>query len=34
MGGVDFSPLVVIIAIYFLQSFLVSSLVDLAYRLR
>jgi YggT family protein len=34
MGGIDFSPLVVIIAIYFLQSFLVASLVDLAYRLR
>jgi YggT family protein len=34
MGGIDFSPLVVIIAIYFLQSFLVTSLVDLAYRLR
>src|ERR1700692_2693488 len=33
MGGIDFSPLVVIIAIYFLQSFLVTSLVDLAYRL-
>ena len=33
MGGIDFSPLVVIIAIYFLQSFLVGSLVDLAYRL-
>jgi YggT family protein len=34
MGGIDFSPLVVIIAIYFLQSFLVASLLDLAYRLR
>jgi YggT family protein len=34
MGGIDFSPLVVIIAIYFLQSFLVTSLLDLAYRLR
>jgi YggT family protein len=33
MGGIDFSPLVVIIAIYFLQSFLVTSLVDLADRL-
>ena len=33
MGGIDFSPLVVIVAIYFLQSFLVTSLVDLAYRL-
>jgi YggT family protein len=33
MGGIDFSPLVVIIAIYFLQGFLVASLLDLAYRL-
>jgi len=34
MGGIDFSPLVVIIGIYFLQGFLVTSLVDLALRLR
>src|SRR6516162_8389019 len=34
MGGIDFSPLLVIIAIYFLQGFLVASLLDLAYRLR
>jgi len=34
MGGIDFSPLIVILGIYFLQSFLVGSLVDLAYRLR
>lgn len=34
MGGIDFSPLLVIVAIYFLQAFLVSSLVDLASRLR
>lgn len=33
MGGLDFSPIVVIIAIYFLQSFLVQSLRDLAARL-
>jgi YggT family protein len=33
MGGIDFSPLVVIIGIYFLQGFLVASLMDLAYRL-
>jgi YggT family protein len=33
MGGIDFSPLVVIIGIYFLQGFLVASLLDLAYRL-
>jgi YggT family protein len=34
VGGIDFSPLIVIIGIYFLQSFLVASLMDLAYRLR
>ena len=30
MGGIDFSPLVVIVGIYFLQGFLVGSLMDLA----
>lgn len=30
MGGIDFSPLIVIFAIYFLQIFLVQSLRDLA----
>ena len=33
-GGIDFSPLIVIFAIYFLQMFLVASLGDLAMRLR
>ncbi len=33
MGGLDLSPIVVIIAIYFLQAFLVQSLRDLAARL-
>ncbi|MDW7712302.1 MAG: YggT family protein [Deferrisomatales bacterium] len=33
LGGIDFSPVLVILAIIFLQSFLVSSLVDLARRL-
>lgn len=33
-GGMDLSPLVVILGIFFLQSFLVQSLLDLAYRLR
>ncbi len=33
-GGIDFSPLVVFAGIYFLQIFLVRSLVDLAVRLR
>lgn len=33
-GGIDFSPLVVILAILFLQQFLVSSLQDLAATLR
>jgi len=32
--GIDFSPLIVIFAIYFLQIFLVGSLHDLAFRLR
>lgn len=32
-GGIDFSPMLVILAILFLQSFLVSSLFDLARRL-
>jgi YggT family protein len=34
MGGIDFSPLVVIIGIYFLQSFLVTTLVEVAVRMR
>ena len=33
-GGIDFSPLLVIVAIYFLQAFLVQSLQDLAFNLR
>ncbi len=33
-GGIDFSPLLVILGIYFLRLFLVRSLVDLAVRLR
>ncbi len=32
--GIDFSPLVVILVIYFLQIFLVRSLQDIAFRLR
>jgi len=32
--GIDFSPLIVIFAIYFLQVFLVGSIHDLAFRLR
>lgn len=34
VGGVDFSPLLVVMGIYFLQLFLVRSLQDLAYQLR
>ena len=34
MGGMDFSPLIVIIGIVFVQRFLVSSLIDVAVRLR
>jgi YggT family protein len=33
-GGIDFSPIVVIAAIYFLQIFLVASLRDLAGQLK
>jgi len=33
-GGMDFSPLVILLAIVFLQSFLVSSLLQLANYLR
>lgn len=33
-GGIDFSPIIVIVAIVFLQKFLVQSLLDLASRLR
>jgi len=33
LGGIDFSPVLVIIAIIFLQTFLVQSLVQLAARL-
>jgi len=33
-GGIDFSPLVLFAAIYFLQVFLVRSLFDLAYRMQ
>jgi len=32
--GIDFSPMVVILAIYFLQAFVVASLRDLAWTLR
>jgi uncharacterized protein YggT (Ycf19 family) len=34
MTGIDFSPMVVILAIYFLQRFLVPVLVDAAFQLR
>ncbi|MEW6298880.1 MAG: YggT family protein [Thermodesulfobacteriota bacterium] len=33
-GGIDFSPIIVIVAIIFLQSFLVQSLRDLSMSLR
>jgi YggT family protein len=33
LGGIDFSPVAVILAIYFLQMFLVRSLLDVASRL-
>lgn len=34
VGGIDFSPLIVIIGIYFLQAFLVQSLRDVALQMR
>ncbi|RPH72779.1 YggT family protein [bacterium] len=34
MGGLDLSPLIVLLAIFFLQKFVVSSLFDLAQRLK
>ncbi len=33
-GGIDFTPLIVLIAIYFLQAFLVQSLLDMASSMR
>ncbi len=33
-GGIDFSPLIVILIIIFLQAFLVNTLHELAFRLR
>lgn len=34
MGGIDFSPMLLIVAILFLQNFLVSSLRDIALTIR
>jgi YggT family protein len=34
LGGFDFSPVIVILAIVFIQTFLVQSLADLAIRIR
>lgn len=34
LGGIDFSPVVVILVIIFVQSFLVKSLLEMAYGLR
>ena len=33
-GGIDFSPIVVLLAIFFLQQFVVQSLIELALTLR
>lgn len=33
-GGLDLSPIVVLVAIYFLQSFLVRSIYDMAYKMK
>lgn len=34
MGGLDISPLIVILVIYFLKWFLVTTLIDVAFKLR
>lgn len=34
MGGLDLSPIIVLVAIYFIQSFLVRSIYDLAYKMK
>ena len=34
IGGLDLSPILVLLAIVFLQKFLVASLLDLAFRIR
>jgi YggT family protein len=34
MGGVDLSPLAVILAIYFLQNFIVRSVAEFGYRIK
>jgi YggT family protein len=34
MGGIDLSPLAVILAIYFLQNFIVRSIAEIGYRLK
>ena len=33
-GGIDFSPLIVFAGIYFLQMFLVQSMIELSFRMR
>jgi YggT family protein len=33
-GGIDFSPLIVILAILFIKYFLVSTLIELGYRMK
>lgn len=34
MGGLDLSPLIVLLAIFFLQKFAVTSILDLGYRMK
>ena len=34
MGGIDLSPIVVIFAIYFLQNFVVRSILEIGFRLK
>lgn len=34
LGGIDFSPLIVLLVIFFLQKFLVTSILDQGYRMK
>jgi len=34
LGGLDLSPLIVIILVYFIRSFVVKTLIELAYRIQ
>jgi YggT family protein len=34
MGGLDLSPLIVLLAIFFFQKFAVASILDIGYRMK